>query len=74
MDVGRDVFARGQYRRFHVHNVEPVGFYQAIGCAWCGQHPRLLFSYVWYADDQRTPKYPDDKFFCNLECFRAYSD
>jgi hypothetical protein len=66
-DVGRDPFARGAFRR----ECQPAG-----KCAWCGQHRRRLYSYVWISGDCQSPpifvRHLAKRHFCSFRCFEYY--
>ncbi len=65
--VGRDPFARGEYRRICVSNT-----HQKVTCKWCGSTPKRLYAYAWQNDD--SPRsWESNKFFCNLNCYKACS-
>jgi hypothetical protein len=67
MSVGRDPFARGEYRR----ECQGPGT-----CAWCGDKRRRVFTYVWINDDSHRPsifaEYQRRHAFCNFACFLSY--
>ncbi len=65
--VGRDPFARGEYKRFS------EATHGRSNCGWCGTYPKVLYSYVWWADDRREPTDDSGKWFCNLECHNNYT-
>jgi hypothetical protein len=65
----RDPFARGAYRRFCLPNADE----DPGSCAWCGQTPHRLFSYVWEPDDKPVRTRPDSVWFCNFGCFSDYN-
>ena len=63
MQVARNPFARGEYRR---------QTYTHGSCRFCGCKPRRLHSYTWEPDG-RPNRYPESNLlFCNFECFKAY--
>ncbi len=65
--VGRDPEARGEYKRFFktTRNLN--------NCDWCGTYRKVLYSYVWWADDKREPVLNSGHWFCNLECHNNYT-
>lgn len=66
--VGRDPFARGEYKRFTINNVQALQ-----SCGACGRRPRTLYNYVWWPDGLRTePRSHDGRGFCNFDCYRSY--
>lgn len=65
--VGRNPFARGEYRRFTLSN---IGTFHK--CASCGRVPFRLYSYLWCADDAPKPSDGKGKLFCNLKCHKTY--
>jgi len=52
-DVARDVYSRGQYKRFTQSNL--LQWLPHFTCDWCGNAPHRIYSYVWYGDSQPTP-------------------
>jgi len=69
-DVARDVYSRGQYKRFTHSNL--VQWEPHFTCDWCGNRPNRIYGYVWYCDSQRTPTVDNGRWFCDLDCLRAY--
>jgi hypothetical protein len=69
--VGRDPFARGEYKRFVQGNRSWT--YGEWGCDWCGCKPARLYSYVWWPDDKPEPMDDNGGWFCNLDCFQTYN-
>lgn len=67
MTVQRDPFARGEYKRFSEGNR-----YQHRRCRWCGNTPKVVYSYVWWEDGKPEPKGDNGQFFCNFGCFDSY--
>ena len=65
--VCRDIFARGEYRRSRISNVD-----SHLECVWCGQRPKKLYSYAWENDDKLISSIRPTLLFCNFECFRPY--
>ena len=67
--VGRDPFARGEYERRCIAQFR-------FKCAWCGQHRKRLYTYVWVPDDKAhhntDSAHCNAKPFCNFECFQSY--
>lgn len=64
--VARDPFARCELVRYpHAGD---------IGCDWCGNRPRVLFSYEVWDDAKPRPEDRCERVFCNLECYRIYYD
>jgi hypothetical protein len=68
MDVQRNPFARGAYKRLTVCN--PL---RGTPCLWCGQTPQRLYQYAWQSDDASHAEYVPLKYvFCNFQCYKAY--
>jgi len=67
MTVGRDPFARGEYKRFTWSN---IGHF--VKCAWCGRVPRRLHAYVWWRDSAKEPQGHLGIWFCNFDCFEDF--
>ncbi len=66
--VGRDPFARGEYKR--VCTSDPVTVQQ--GCRWCGAQPKRLYAYGWWNDGTRAPRDDKGRWFCNRGCCEAF--
>jgi hypothetical protein len=70
--VRHDPFARGALQRFCFANTHPA---HRLACAWCGQQPARLYTYLWWSDGHMAPRVsgsgPDT--FCNLACHDAYA-
>lgn len=67
--VGRDPFARGDYRR------ESFAGDDRKACGWCGQKKKTMFHYEWKKDSPFShptgPNWASEQ-FCNLDCFRTF--
>ncbi len=65
MFVGRDCFARGEYKRVSMG---------AGTCQWCGQKRKRTYAYLWERDDTPLGNYESrgSKHFCNFVCFKVY--
>jgi hypothetical protein len=67
----------GSFTHVHHDGIARQTFHRETSdqaCAWCGQHPRLTFTYQVESDAQTHCPQPTrgTKAFCNLGCFYSY--
>jgi len=68
--IRRDPFARATLMRETIRNKH------LHRCAWCGQDKPRLYAYAWVSDSRPDPStlYPVNHFFCEVDCWEAYSN
>jgi hypothetical protein len=67
--ISHDPFARTSIRRISFS----TRIHRDLECRWCGAQPKVLFTYETVNDDGYRMFQPAMvRYFCNIDCKRAY--